>query len=525
MFFKLHPLPMLIFLVPGLLGFANCANHSARADETFRTAAPRQRPNILFLLSDDQRPDTIAALGNPIIKTPHLDSLVKSGLTFTRATCSNPICTPSRAEILTGASGHRNGVTDFGGRFRKGIAFWANTFQRAGYRTGYVGKWHNAGRPSTVGYSETPGLYAGGGGRWAVPSFDWNGRPVTGYRGWIFQTDDRRTFFPERGVGLTPGISAHFADAAIQFLKKPNEKRPFFLHVNFTAPHDPLLMPYGYEKLYNPQKIPLPGNFLPRHPFDHGNFMGRDERLWEWPRTRQAVREELAVYYSVITHMDAQIGRIINTLKANGQWKNTIVIFASDHGLAIGSHGLRGKQNMYEHTIGVPLIFSGPGIPQNRKTSAQCYLRDLFPTTCELANIPIPRSVNGRSLKPVIDGKATSLYPHIFGRFRNVQRMIRTDEWKLIYYPQAKRTQLFHLKTDPLEMKNLFNRKKHAAIQKELLKKLADWMRSVNDPVLQKLLAPTFSEAETSQRSFEKPIGNFLVRSIERARMVRICVP
>lgn len=460
-----------------LIGFVPAATAEAAPAEA-------KRPNILFLLSDDQRPDTIHALGNRNIKTPHLDSLVNSGTAFLRATCANPICTPSRAEILTGASGFENGVRDFSRRIKPEAALWAQTLRRAGYRTGYVGKWHNDGRPGQRGYDETPGLYSGGGGRWAVPTFDWNGRLVTGYRGWIFQTDDRKRFFPERGVGLTPNISADFAEAAIGFIRKSAGERPFFLHVNFTAPHDPLLMPFGYEQMYDPRKLPVPKNFLPRHPFDHGNLRGRDERLLEWPRTKRAVQDELAVYYSVISHLDAQVGRILAALKARGLLKNTIVIYASDHGLAVGSHGLRGKQNMYEHTIGVPLIVSGPGIPRGRKSAAQCYLRDLFPTTCDLAGVPIPKSVTGRSLKPVLDGKTDTIYKQVFGYFRNHQRMIRTDEWKLIHYPQAKRTQLFHLKTDPHERKDLSTDARFAAKRAELHKRLRDWQRSVRDPVV-----------------------------------------
>ena len=445
----------------------------------------RRRPNVLFLLSDDQRPDTIAALGNPVIKTPHLDALLRRGTAFTRATCANPICTPSRAEILTGSSGFRNGVRDFGRKINAGSPLWPATMKRAGYRTGYVGKWHNDGRPSERGYDETPGLYRGGGGKWWVPTFDWNGRPVTGYRGWLFQTDDRKKLFPERGVGLTPNISADFADAAIQFINRKTG-RPFFLHVNFTAPHDPLLMPHGYEKLYDPAKMPVPRNFRPQHPFDHGNLRGRDERLFEWPRTKKMVRDELAVYYAVITHMDAQIGRIVSALKTSGQLQNTVIIFASDHGLSVGSHGLRGKQSMYEHTIGVPLILAGPGIPKGRKSKAQCYLRDLFPTTCDLTGIPVPKTIDGRSLKPVLEGKVKSVYPQVFGYFRDFQRMIRTDDWKLIHYPHLDRYQLFHLKTDPHELTDLANDKRHAKIRKSLTAKLRDWQRRVKDPVLKK---------------------------------------
>ena len=447
------------------------------------SAAFAAKPNVLFLLSDDQRPDTITALGNSHIKTPHLNGLVKRGVTFTRATCANPICTPSRAEILTGMSGFNNGVRDFGGRFRKDVPFWAVAMKRAGYRTGYVGKWHNQGLPKDRGYDETPGFYAGGGGRWWVPTFDWNGRPVTGYRGWMFQSGDRKQKYPTKSIGLTPNISARFADAAIGFIKKKSDK-PFFLHVNFTAPHDPLLMPHGYAKMYDPAKLPVPGNFLPKHPFDHGNYKGRDERLFEWPRTKKMVRDELAVYYAVISHLDAQVGRILATLKATGQLENTIVIYSSDHGLAVGSHGLRGKQSMYEHTIGVPLILAGPGIPNGKRSKAQCYLRDLFPTTCDLTGVPIPKAVEGKSLKPVIDGKAKSIYPHIFGYFRNYQRMIRTDDWKLIHYPHIQRTQLFSLRDDPLEKTDLAASAKHRKTRDVLMRKLRAWQKSVNDPAL-----------------------------------------
>jgi arylsulfatase A-like enzyme len=459
---------------------------STSAGTTARLFGGKQslrRPNILFLLADDQRPDTIAALGNSVIKTPNLDRLVRRGTVFTRAVCANPICTPSRAEIMTGQSGFRSGIRDFGGRFQPGTPFWAETLRKAGYRTGYVGKWHNAGRPSQCGYEETPGLYSGGGGKWFVPTFDWNGRPVTGYRGWMFQSDDRLQIFPERGVGLQPGISADFADAAIGFLKKKSD-RPFFLHVNFTAPHDPLLMPFGYEKMYDPAKMPVPKNFLPRHPFDHGNFSGRDEKLFEWPRTKAMVQRELAVYYAVISHLDAQVGRIMKALEETDQRKNTIVIYSSDHGLAIGSHGLRGKQNMYEHTIGVPLIMSGPGIIAGWTVTGQCYLRDIFPTTCDLVGVPIPKNLDGRSLKPLLERKLESIHPYVFGYFRNFQRMIRTDEWKLIHYPHLDRYQLFHLKTDPAELHDVANEKNWASVRKDLNRKLLDWQKSVHDPAL-----------------------------------------
>ena len=410
------------------------------------------RPNILLLVSDDQRPDTIAALGNPLIKTPSLDRLVREGTSFTRAICANPICTPSRAELLTGSSGLRNGVVDFGGTIRPHLPTLPEPFAEAGYRTYYSGKWHNDGQPSQHGYAATRGLFTGGGQRWWKPKTDYRGHEVSGYRGWLFRDPDNRPR-PELGVGLTATISERFADAAIAVIQHQSQQ-PFFLHVNFTAPHDPLLIPPGYETAYQAEAIPLPRNFVPEHPFDHGNEGGRDERLLPLPRTAEIVRADLAAYYAVISHLDEQIGRILNALDQSGKTSQTLIVFCSDHGLAMGSHGLRGKQNMYEHTIGVPLIFAGPQIPNNRRVVGQAYLRDIFPTLCDLVGLPIP-DVDGVSQLPVIRGDRESIYPHVIGYFRDRQRMIRTDRWKYIEYPKIDRQQLFDLRADPDECHDL----------------------------------------------------------------------
>jgi arylsulfatase A-like enzyme len=253
--------------------------------------------------------------------------------------------------------------------------------------------------------------------------------------------------------------------------------------VNFTAPHDPLMMPPGYEGRYRPEQMPLPPNFLPQHPFDHGNFRGRDELLFPFPRTADDVRQELAYYYAVISYMDEQIGRVLTALDETGQAERTIVIFTSDHGVAIGSHGLRGKQNMYEHTVGVPLVMRGPGIPRGKRISAPCLLRDLYPTTCDLSSVPVPQSVEGRSLAPLLRGEKDSVYPFVCGYFRDVQRMIRTDHWKLIWYPQVERTQLFDLEHDPFELHDLSDQPEQAARIAELSGKLAQWRRDARDPL------------------------------------------
>ncbi|MBT5020705.1 MAG: sulfatase-like hydrolase/transferase, partial [Planctomicrobium sp.] len=292
-------------------------------------ATETEQPNILLIVTDDQRPDTIHALGNNEIRTPTLDRFVQEGMTFTRAITAIPICVASRAELLTGRDGLLNGKSNFGFAPKDNVPHLATTLHQAGYETCYVGKWHTSGRPSTHGYETVEGLYSSGGGKHplTVPK-DWKGMNVTGYRGWVFQTDDRK-IFPEKGVGLTADISLYFTLAANRFLVRRSD-RPFFLHVNYTAPHDPLLLPSCYEGMYLPESLTLPPNFKSEHPFDHGNAGGRDEALYSSPRTPEQTRTGLAVYYSVIEHLDKSIGLLMESLRAQGLDRNTLVIFTSD---------------------------------------------------------------------------------------------------------------------------------------------------------------------------------------------------
>jgi arylsulfatase A-like enzyme len=284
-------------------------------------------------------------------------------------------------------------------------------------------------------------------------------------------------------VGLTGDISARLADAAIEIVRRQTDK-PWFLHVNFTAPHDPLIMPPGYDGKYKTDDMRVGENCLPRHPFDHGNIDGRDEKLMSWPRTRAAVQDELRMYYSVIDDLDRQIGRILAALDETGQRAGTIVIFSSDHGLAMGSHGLRGKQNMYEHTIGVPLVMAGPGIRAGQKTAAQVYLRELYPTTCELAGVDVPAAVTGKSFAAIARGARDEHHQEVFGYYEDSQRMIRTARWKLIHYARAGRWQLFDLQADPDEIENLVDDPMRQAVVAELRDKLQAWRRRTGDPTL-----------------------------------------
>ena len=435
-------------------------------------------PNVLVLIADDLGSHALGYRGNSAIATPHLDQLAQQGMVFTRATCAHPLCVPSRAEMITGCTGFRNGVT-YGQGLNRDLELWPETMRRAGYRTFHVGKWHYGGRPSQLGYDEAPGLFASGKPTDSQLAVDHRGAKVTGYVGWRFQTDDK-TFEVDTPSGLTPGIDTSFADAAIEVIRRPSEK-PYFMQVNFTAPHDPRLFPPGSEQRFKPEHLSLPRNFLPEHPFDHGNLRGRDELLLVFPRTEADIRRELAAYYAVVEHLDAQVGRILAALDASGQADETLVISTSDHGLALGSHGLIGKQNMYEHTINVPLIIRGPKVSAGSMTTAQCYLRDLYPTVCDWAGIEVPKTVTAKSLLPVLKNPAVEIHPFIVGYFANSQRMIRQDGWKYIWYPLAQREQLFDLARDPDEMHDLSQNATHGEKRGQLREKLFRWLKAEGD--------------------------------------------
>jgi len=207
----------------------------------------------------------------------------------------------------------------------------------------------------------------------------------------------------------------------------------------------------------------------------------RDENLAPWPRTPEIIQKSLADYYALISHLDARIGDIIESLKKNGLFENTIIVYAADNGLAIGSHGLLGKQNLYEHSMKVPLMISGPGIPKSKVSNALVYLFDMFPTLCDLCQLPSPKGVDGKDLAPVVKGKVATVRNSLYTAYRNTVRAVRTDEWKLIRYPRHDYSQLFNLKNDPLEINNLAAAPEYKTKLDEMMNLLKEWYISTND--------------------------------------------
>lgn len=236
-----------------------------------------------------------------------------------------------------------------------------------------------------------------------------------------------------------------------------------------------------YRQMYYKARPPLPKNFMAQHPFDNGHMLGRDESLAPWPRTEDVVRDQLAEYYGLVTHLDEHIGRVLKSLKDSPHADNTIVIYAADHGLALGSHGLLGKQSIYEHSMGCPLIFAGPGIPKSGSTQAFSYLLDIFPTVCALTGLASPAGVEGKNLQPIWQGKVDKVRDSVFLSFMGVQRSVRDERWKLIRYPRIDHAQLFDLKNDPDELHDLAGDPSQAERIRRMLQLLRECQQKVGD--------------------------------------------
>ena len=458
-------------------------------------AGASRRPNILFFFTDDQRFDTIAALGHRQLRTPHMDSLVRNGTAFTHAHImggsAGAVCMPSRAMLMTGRTLYH--IDGEGQGISEDHVLLGEALQRAGYTTFGTGKWHNGPRAYARSFTRGAEIFFGGmDDHWNIPACHFDPTGAYDFQA-PFVRDPRRSNATEsrRADHLTPGkhSSELFADAAISFLEEHargtggGDAKPFFAYVAFMAPHDPRTMPREYLEMYDPAEIELPPNYLPEHPFDYGEMSGRDESLEAWPRTEDAIRRHIAEYYAMITHLDAQIGRVLETLRRTGQEENTIIVFAGDNGLALGQHGLMGKQNLYDHSVRVPLVLSGPGVPRGQRSAAHGYLLDIYPTLCELVGIEKPETVEGLSLVPALRDPAQRSRDVVLCAYRGIMRSARDSQHKLIEYAgRAPRyTQLFDVAEDPWERRNLADDPAHAATVERLRAELQRWRTELDD--------------------------------------------
>lgn len=468
-----------VFMLPAFLlaAFASGAN---------RFAAPgNARPNILFLFSDDQTYRALGLLGELEVKTPNLDRLARRGTLFThcfnQGGYSGAVCIPSRTMLNTGR--HVWECRDATKKeVAEGAALWGETFGKAGYDTFMAGKWHIPDSALARSF-KTIGPLTGGflastkegaeayhrpapGNPWTPDDPKWNGH-------WL------------KVDGNVVHSSVRIADSAIDFLKTnvTSSPNPFFMYVAFNAPHDPRQAPREYLDLYPPRSLKVPPNFAPKHPFVIDSYTGRDEILAPYPRTPGIVQVHLQEYYALITHLDAQIGRVLDALDATGKRSNTIIIFTSDQGLAVGQHGLMGKQNLYEHSVRMPFMVAGPGIPKGKRNHALFDMQSLFATTCDMAGIAIPASVQFRSIVPLITGRKKELHDALYEAFLDRQRGVRTSEWKLIRTPQEHQVQLFKIESDRWETNNLASDPRYAKTLARLNSRLRELMIEMKDPM------------------------------------------
>lgn len=447
------------------------------------TAAPAgARPNILFIMSDDHAAHALSAYGSKLMPTPNLDRIAKNGMTFSRCFVNNSICTPSRAAILTGKYSHKNGVTVFN-PFDGKQPHLAKYLQQAGYQTAMVGKWHLFTDPTGFDYwNILPGQ-----GLYVNPQMIEMGRTnkLTGY------------------------VSDLIADISIDWLKNRRDPdKPFCLMSQPKAPHREWTPSAKYTNLFADVDLPLPETF-------NDDYAGRSSALreatmrMEHLRKKEDLKSEIPPglppeaekrwryqrymkdYLRCVASMDENVGRILDYLDQSGLATNTIVIYTSDQGFFLGDHGWFDKRFMYEESLRMPLLVSWPGrIKPGSKNDAMVMNIDFAPTLLEAAGAPVPADMQGRSFLAALEGRRlknwrTSIYYRYYHYPGDHQVQphygVRTDRYKLIHYNKLNEWELYDLKKDPRELKNLYNDPSHARTVRDLKAELTRLRTELDD--------------------------------------------
>jgi arylsulfatase A-like enzyme len=416
----------------------------------------KRPPNVLFIMPDEWRGQALGCMGNPDVQTPHLDRLASEGILFQQTFANTPVCCPARATILTGTYTSRNGMLANDLRLKESVVTVADVYGRAGYRTGFIGKWHLDGGPRVPGFVP-PGPRRHGFQYWAANECNHNY-----FYNWYFRDEN----VPIVSEKYEPEF---WTDLAIEFLHGAKDK-PFFLMLAPGAPHDPYVAPEKYMDLYDPAKLTMEPNWV--------------------EGTRGAGRKEIAGYYAAITAVDDQVGRVLSTVRELKLEDNTIVLFSSDHGDMLGSQGKILKRKPWEESIRVPGIMRYPGVVSpGRKTDALFSHVDFAPTLLSLCGLPVPTEMQGADLSRVAAGKAekgpASVLFQIFGPYRGdgterAWRGVRTERFMYARCPSGPWL-LYDLQQDPYELHNLVNDAAHSSDLQALDKELLDWMARVGD--------------------------------------------
>ncbi|MDB4297761.1 sulfatase-like hydrolase/transferase [Flavobacteriaceae bacterium] len=465
--------------------------------------AQEKQPNILFLFVDDLAYDCVASHGNKQVKTPNIDRLTKQSTHFTHAynagSWSGAVCLASRTQMMSGQKIWHAAALSMGIKNNTNPAvlaaapnakkvklqqlaeaklFWPQILEKEGYETYYAGKWHVGGESmAKATWNHTKNIRSG------MPKqlkSRYNRTFVKGEKSSWSPTDKANGGYWQGGQHWSEVLR----DDAFEFLDSSKKSdKPFLMTIAFNAPHDPKQAPQEFQDMYPYDNIEVPENFLPEYPHDNGAIKIRDERLAPFPRTPYSIQVNRSEYYALITHLDLQIGKVLNRLEETGQADNTYIFFTADHGLAVGHHGLTGKQNMYDHSVRVPWLISGPGIPKGKKVDTPIYLQDVMATSIDVAGIKKPTHVEFNSVLPLIKGDTKNANKAVYSSYYNHQRMVRTDEFKYIIYPLIGVELLYNIKKDPLEIKDLASDKSCSKDLKIMRSLLASKMKEFSDPL------------------------------------------
>ncbi|MEZ6033258.1 MAG: sulfatase [Planctomycetaceae bacterium] len=465
------PLAMLSTALPAFVAAWLCGAVAAAAAE---------KPNVLYILCDDLRPEAVGCLGSKHVKTPHIDALAKRGVIFSNAFCTTSLCSPSRASILTGLYAHRHGVRDNFTELPKHLPQWPAALQSSGYKTAYVGKWH-------MGEDNDD----------PRPGFDW----------FVTHKGQGKYFDTEWNVNgkmhETPqGYYTHVVtDYALNWLKDRKADEPWALCLGHKAPHSFYFPEPKYEHLFDAVKIEYPSSAFElsgkpdwirqRLTTWHGIYGPLFDWRKKFPDTRpEAVADferMVHAYWGTVLSVDDSLGRLTQFLKKTGQLDRTIIVFMGDNGLLEGEHGMVDKRTMHEPSIRIPMVAAGPGLPIDRKLEAQVLTIDVAPSILDLCGVAPLDQIQGRSFKAVCHDKDPAWrdawfyeynYEKQFPYTPNI-RGIRTDDWKFMHYPHGDGSpdrhlaEMYDLKNDPAELNNLAEDPNYAGQRNELENRLA----------------------------------------------------
>jgi arylsulfatase A-like enzyme len=430
-------------------------------------AGSRRRPNLVVLVTDDQRADTLGCMGNAVVRTPHVDALAADGTVFEHTFVTTSVCPSSRASILTGQYTRRHHIRDFATPLTPAelVDSYPLRLRAEGYRTGFFGKW-------------------GVGAPLPRDAFD------------VFVGFTGQGAYEQQVGGRTRHLTDLLADDAIAFLETQPRDRPFCISISFKAPHGPWneLQP-GTAELYRGVSIPLPETATAEAAaatpaFLRASLVG--ERGAAWIGDREGLRIKLALYYALISGVDLAVGRLVDALERLGLGDDTVILYTSDNGLLLGEHGLVGKWVMYEESIRVPLVIRDPRLPASLRGSrvgAMALNIDVAPTLLELAGLsPSPR-MQGRSLAPLLRGEPVAwrddwFYEHDIhpqGGYLPTVEGVRTNDWKYVRYldPRSDRECLYDLRADPHELRDAIERPDAREVAERLRGRWREYRESV----------------------------------------------